>query len=94
MRITSHLFQGSLIGLHAKIVRSSDSTHVGVEGKVIDESRNTLLLAQGGEEKVIVKDVAVFHFTLPDGTIVEVDGGVIVGRPEDRIKRRRDRRRW
>ena len=94
MRITPHLFQGSLIGLYAKIVRSSHSTHVGVEGKVIDETRNTLFIAQEGEKKVIVKNVAVFHFTLPDGTIVEVDGEVIVGRPEDRIKRRRDRRRW
>jgi ribonuclease P protein subunit POP4 len=62
-------------------------------GRVIDETRNTFTILHKGEKKVVVKEVAVFHFTLPDGTVIEIDGKVMVGRPEDRIKRR-IRRRW
>jgi ribonuclease P protein subunit POP4 len=42
---------------------------------------------------MVVKDSSVFHFTMPDGTIVEVDGKVILGRPEDRLKKK-IKRRW
>ena len=30
----------------------------------------------------------IFQFTLPDETVVEVDGKLLVGRPEDRIKKK------
>ena len=40
------------------------------------------------KEKLIQKDVSVFQFKVPDGTIVEIDGKILLNRPEDRIKRR------
>jgi ribonuclease P protein subunit POP4 len=40
-----------------------------------------------------VKDSSVFHFKFPDGTVVEIDGKLLVGRPEDRLKKR-VRRLW
>jgi ribonuclease P protein subunit POP4 len=39
-------------------------------------------------EKAVVKSNCVFIFTLPDKTKVQVDGKVLVGRPEDRIKKK------
>ena len=39
-------------------------------------------------EKLIQIDVSVFQFKVPDGTIVEIDGKILLNRPEDRIKRR------
>ena len=41
----------------------------------------------------MIKDISTFHFYFPDGTVVEIDGKAIVGRPENRVKRR-VRRRW
>lgn len=38
--------------------------------------------------KLIQKDVSVFQFKVPDGTIVEIDGKILLNRPEDRIKKR------
>lgn len=93
MKISSAILQQAFIGLHAKVVRSLNPQYVGIKGAVIDETRNTLILHNGSEEKTIVKNVSVFHFTLPDGTIVEIDGKSISGRPEDRVKRR-VRKRW
>jgi len=93
MRVTLAFVQGEFIGLNAKVVKSTNPSYVGITGKVIDETRNTLVIRHENEDKVVFKGVAVFHFTTPDGTVVEVDGNVIMGRPEDRVKRRL-RRRW
>ncbi len=93
MRVTPKILQDEFIGLKAKVVKSKNPCYVGISGRVIDETRNTIKLLHKGEEKVIVKDVSVFNFTLPDGTVVEIDGKIIVGRPEDRVKKR-VRRLW
>jgi len=93
MRVTPAFVQSEFIGLNAKVVKSTNPNYVGISGKVIDETRNTLVIKHKNEEKVVVKNVAVFHFTMSDGTIVEVDGNIILGRPEDRVKKRL-RRRW
>ena len=93
MKVTPAILQHDLIGLNAKVVKSANSDYVNIAGKVLDETRNTVTILHRNKKKIIVKNTAVFHFTLPDGTIVEVDGKVIVGRPEDRIKKR-VKRRW
>jgi len=93
MRVTPSFVQDEFIGLNAKVVKSTNPDYVGISGKVVDETRNTLVIRHENKDNVIVKNVAVFHFTTPDGTIVEVDGNVIIGHPEARVKRRL-RRRW
>ena len=93
MRITPHILQHEFIGLDVEVARSPNPNYVGITGKVIDETQNTLVIQYNSEKKIIIKNVTVFHFTMPDGTIVEIDGKVIIGRPEKRIKRR-IRKRW
>jgi len=93
MKVTPEIVQDEFIGLKAKVAKSANPDCVGIEGRVIDETRNTFVLAQNGREKRVIKETSVFHFAYPDGTIVEIDGKVLVGRPEDRIKRP-IRRRW
>ncbi len=93
MRVTHTILQHEFIGLDAKVVRSTHPDYVGITGKVIDETRNTLVIRHKNKDKVIIKNTAVFHFILSDGTIVEIEGNAIVGRPENRIKKR-PRRRW
>ncbi|MDH5783345.1 MAG: ribonuclease P protein component 1 [Candidatus Bathyarchaeota archaeon] len=93
MRVTPTILQHEFIGLNAKVVRSTHPDYVHITGKVIDETRNTLVIRHKDKDKVVIKNTAVFHFILPDGTIVEIEGNAIVGRPENRIKKRL-RRRW
>jgi ribonuclease P protein subunit POP4 len=93
MKITSAFIQGEFIGLKAKVAKSSNADSVGISGTVIDETRNTLSIRQKNVDKMVVKDSSIFHFTMPDGTIVEVDGKLILGRPEDRLKKK-IKRRW
>ena len=81
-----------LIGLRAVIARSSNQSLAGTSGRIVDETRNTVKLSTRKGLKVIPKDAAVFRLDLPDGSIVEVDGARLVGRPENRMKART--RRW
>jgi len=93
VKVTPEILQEEFIGLEAKILESENPSYVGISGTVIDETRNTLVLLHSNGRKVILKELSVFHFRLSDGTIVKIDGKAIVGRPEDRVKRR-IRRRW
>ena len=93
MKVTPSIVQHEFIGLEVTVVKSSNPTAVGISGKVVDETRNTFTILQNDAQKVVVKDTSVFHFVLPDGTVVEIDGKVIMGRAEDRIKNR-PRRLW
>jgi len=89
MSITpENLVRHELIGLEVKIAKSTDPTQKGLKGKVIDESYNTLKIETKGKEKVIPKSNTIFIFTLPNGVKVEVDGKILIARPEDRIKKK------
>jgi len=93
MKATPAIVQQELIGLDAEVVKSAHPGYVGIAGRVLNETRNTILILHKNKKKIIIKNTSVFHFTMPDGTIVEIDGKTIIARPEDRIKKR-VRRRW
>ena len=63
------------------------------EGEVVGETRNTLrVLRRDGRLVMLPKEAYRFEFTLPSGERVLVEGWALVGRPEERLKRRI--RRW
>ena len=84
-----NLVRHELIGLEVKVKKSTDPTLSNVTGLVIDETYNTLKIeTKDGKKKIIPKRNCIFIFSLPNRTKVEVDGKLIVGRPEDRIKKK------
>jgi ribonuclease P protein subunit POP4 len=87
--ITPHnILKHELIGLKVEIVEAKNKAMVGIKGRVIDETRNTLVIEkEDGKEVRIPKDVAVFLFQLK-GCKVKVDGRLLIGRPEERLKRK------
>jgi ribonuclease P protein subunit POP4 len=87
-----NILRHELIGLDVRVVDDSNPCNISITGRVIDESRNTLVIKQDGGVKRIAKQDALFQFSLPRGE-VEVRGSALVGRPEDRVKRNL-RRRW
>jgi len=82
-----------LIGLDVRVLESSNPSNISIHGDVVDESRNTLMIRHEGKVKRLEKKTSVFVFKLQDCTSVEVDGSFLVGRPEDRVKRK-TKRRW
>ncbi|HKZ45630.1 MAG TPA: ribonuclease P protein component 1 [archaeon] len=83
-----NIVRHELISLAVKIAKSTDPSQKGLKGKVIDESHNTLKIETTKGEKLIPKRNCIFIFTLPDKTKVQVDGSLLVSRPEDRIKKK------
>lgn len=86
------LVRHELIGLEARVVECSNKDSVGLSGRVVDESRNTITLETNKGLKSLVKGQCVFSFRLPSGENVRVDGKLLVARPEDRIKKKH--RKW
>jgi ribonuclease P protein subunit POP4 len=87
MKIAPDIIRHEFIGTQAKVTESSHPGYIGLSGKVIDETRNTLTFQQEGKSKKVIKNSSIFNFTFTDGTIVEIDGKLLVGRPEDRLKK-------
>lgn len=89
MMTERNLARHELIGLPVVVVRCTDPSLAGVAGKVVDETRNMLVLRRDGGGRLVrvAKDCSTFRFGLPGGRSAEMDGRSIRFRPEDRVKR-------
>ncbi len=87
-----NILRHELIGLNAKITHTKDPTLKGVQGTVVDETRNMITLKTRGGTLRVPKNVSTFRFKLRDRTLVDVDGARLVARPENRLKTKV--RRW
>jgi ribonuclease P protein subunit POP4 len=87
MKVTPEIIRYEFIGTEGKVARSPHEGYVGLGGKVIGETKNTFTFLLKGKEKSVIKESAVFNFKFDDGTVVEIDGKLLVGRPEDRVKK-------
>ena len=76
-----------LIGLDVVVINHADPTLIGLRGKVVDETMNTLVLETEEGEKIVPKKYGVFCFRLPDGRWTLVKGDEILFRPHERTKR-------
>jgi len=84
----SELVRHELVGLHATVAKAKDAGAIGLEGEVVDETRNMLTIKTASGRKALAKKDCTFVFTLPDARRVSVDGSLLVARPEDRIKKK------
>jgi ribonuclease P protein subunit POP4 len=83
-----------LIGLRVVVKSSTNPDLVGLSGRVVDESKNILLLETERGPKRIPKEGTSLEFTLPEGQKVWVDGSILASRPENRISKRMPKTRW
>ena len=79
----SELLRHELIGLFVRVVDAENKSLVGVSGKVVDETRNMLIV----NDKKLIKSQVVLEVRFK-GKIVCVDGKKLVGRPEERLKKK------
>lgn len=75
-----------LIGLKARIIWSLDPKQKGVSGKVIDETKNTIVMETTEGKRSFIKRISRFRFYTPDGTF-DVEGREIDFRPDERIEK-------
>lgn len=82
------ILSAELIGLRVRVEESTDPTKEWIAGEVVDETRNTLVIETRSGDRKVPKAECLFSFRY-EGEWREVDGKLLVGRPEDRIKKAR-----
>ena len=82
-----NILRHEIIGLEAEIVQATHNEYK-CKGVVTDETRNTITIKTEKGKKILPKNCIVLDMKIPDGTIVRVDGKLLVARPEDRIKKK------
>ncbi len=88
MRTRKNILFSTFVGLQVEIVRSSQQDMVGLRGKVVDETKNLIIIEkEDGKEIKIQKVSSVFRFTLDDGEKIDVEGKRIAFRPHERPKK-------
>ena len=78
--ITSH----ELIGLHTEITQSSNTQIIGLNGRIVDETKSMFRIITKNGMKSITKSKNSWKFSIENQDIV-IDGSKIAKRPFDRI---------
>ncbi len=80
---TKDIVSMNLIGKDIEITKSKNKSLIGIKGKVIDETKNMIIL---DNQKKLMKSQSTFKIKIKNN-IYEIDGKVLQTRPEDRIKK-------
>ena len=75
-----------LIGLKAEVSDAKNKANVGITGKIVDETRNTIMIeTKKGIKRLIKENITIDVFF--QNKKIRIKGTLLVGRPEDRIKK-------
>ena len=80
-----NILRHEMIGLDALVSGATNPCHRGIFGRIIDETKNLLIIETSQEVKRIPKMHSRFQLHLPGSELVEIDGSVMVLAPEKRI---------
>lgn len=80
-----NIHRHELIGLDVLVTGASNPCATGISGRIVDETRNMLVIAGESGTRRVQKKGTVFLLKLPDGVLVEIEGSVLVMAPEKRI---------
>ncbi|MHA1200063.1 MAG: ribonuclease P protein component 1 [Candidatus Heimdallarchaeaceae archaeon] len=78
----------SLIGLKVHVHESSSKDWEGIKGIIIDETYNLLIIKKADKVISIPKSNQVFELEIDDGSKILVEGHLLEGNPEHRIKKK------
>ena len=80
-----NVLRHELIGLDVLVLGAANPLQKGLSGRIIDETRNLLVIETLKGMKRVQKAHSVFRVSLPGRVLVEIDGSVLVLAPEKRI---------
>ncbi len=86
-----NILKHELVGLSTHIVESRDPHLFCRRGTILGETKEMLHLDTERGQMSVSKGICVFDITLPNGLVVRIDGKRLIGRPEDRVKKRLNR---
>jgi ribonuclease P protein subunit POP4 len=85
MITSQNVLRHELIGLDVLVSGATNPLHRGLSGRIVDETKNLLILETSHGVKRIPKMHSRFQLHLPGSEFVEIDGSVMALAPEKRI---------
>jgi ribonuclease P protein subunit POP4 len=79
--MSTHVIHAEWIGKHIRVINAANPSQKGIEGVVVDETRNTIVVQTTTGVKRVQKHGSVFEV---NGH--EVEGDEVLAAPEERIK--------
>lgn len=79
------ILKKELIGASIRVSGARNPSMVGLTGTIIDETKHTLLVKTGRGVKRLLKESVELELS---GERIRVKGSLLVGRPEERLKKR------
>lgn len=81
------IIKKELIGSNALVVDSKNKSNIGIEGKIIDETKNTIVIRENksNKKKKLFKENIKIEIEKENEKII-IEGKGLVGRPKERIK--------
>lgn len=77
-----------MIGLESEIVQASNSQIVGLNGMIVDETKNMFMINTEKGIKRIPKDSTTWKFSV-NNTEIQIEGSTLMKRPHERLGRKR-----
>lgn len=68
------------------MVDAENKSLIGVRGLIVDETKNMLSIEKDGVIKKVIKSQVTLNIVF-EGQTLQIDGKILVGRPEDRLKK-------
>ena len=78
--------QSEIIGMKMEVIDSKNKNLIGIKGEIIDETKYTLTIKDNEETKILLKKQVKLKI-YDQNNEVKVKGELLIGRPEDRLKR-------
>ncbi|MBI2147019.1 ribonuclease P protein subunit [Candidatus Woesearchaeota archaeon] len=70
-----------LLGSAIRVVDSNNRSLIGIEGRVIDESKHTIIVQEGAGQKRLIKS----QVTITVNGSAAIQGSLLDGRPDERL---------
>ena len=83
-----NILRHELVGLKAKVADSTDAGLKGLSGTISDETQKTLTLKGSKGLKKVPKENTTLSIHTDSGDELLVNGSLLLGRPEERIKKK------
>ncbi|MEK6899549.1 MAG: ribonuclease P protein subunit [Nanoarchaeota archaeon] len=81
--VRKETYPHELIGEEIEVTDSKNKSNLGVKGKVIDETKETITIQMDDQKVILMKKIITFKLA-KSGKIIS--GDQIAKRPEDRLK--------
>ncbi len=86
MRSPTNIARHEFIGLDVVVVDANNKSLIGIQGEIVDETKQSFIIQNEKSEKRVLKKGTSFKLKINNQELI-IKGDILVGRPEDRIKK-------